>query len=51
LPNSIKKIKIWSRYYDKKLNNLPNQIECLEISSKYTVPIDREYKNLNIIYF
>ena len=51
LPGSIKKIKILNAFYDKKLNNLPNRIECLEISSNYKIPIDREYKNLNIVYF
>ena len=37
--------------YDKKLNNLPKSIETLEISSKYAVPIDVKYKNLNVVYF
>ena len=49
LPNSIKKIKIINEFYNKKLNNLPNQIKTLEISSRYVIPIDREYKNLNIV--
>ena len=50
LPSSIKKITIKNLKYNKKLNNLPNLIETLEISSKYKMPIDREYKNLNVVY-
>jgi len=50
LPNSSKKIKILNQFYDKKLNNLPNQIETLVISPNYKVRIDREYKSLNIVY-
>ena len=50
LPSSIKKIIIKSPYYNKKLNNLPTGIETLEISSRYKVPIDAKYKNLNIVY-
>ena len=51
LPSSIKNILILNKKYNKKLNNLPNQLECLEISSRYEVPINRKYKNLNIVYF
>jgi len=50
LPSSIKKIKILNIYYDKKLNNLPNSIETLELRVHYKIPIDRKYKNLNILY-
>jgi len=50
LPYSIKKLIIKNPKYEKKLNNLPIGIELLEISSNYKVPIDREYKNLNIVY-
>ena len=51
LPSSIKKIKILNEHYNKKLNNLPTKIELLEISYRYKVPIEKEYKNLNIIKF
>ena len=51
LPSSIKKIKIQNPDYNKKLNNLPTGIENLEISSKYKVPIDAKYKNLEIVKF
>jgi len=50
LPISIKKIIIKNEYYNKKLNNLPAGIELLEISKYYKEQIDREYKNLNIVY-
>ena len=51
LPSSIKKIIINNPSYNKKLNNLPNQIETLEISYEYKVQIDAKYKNLSIVYF
>ena len=50
-PSSIKKIKIKNPYYDKKLNNLPNQLEYLEISKEYEHSIDAKYKNLKIVYW
>ena len=50
LSSSIKKIIIRNAGYNKKLNNLPSGIEILEISSQYKIPIDRVYKNLNIVY-
>jgi len=50
LPSSVKKIKIYNRFYDKKLNNLPTGIETLEISKYYKEQIERKYKNLNIVY-
>ena len=50
LPSSIKKIKIRNASYNKKLNNLPSSLETLKLSSKYKVSIDREYKNLLIVY-
>jgi len=50
LPSSIKKIIIKNPDYDKKLNNLPNQIETLEISKYCEKLIVREYKNLNVVY-
>ena len=49
LPSSVKKITIQNTSYDKKLNNLPRGIECLEISDGYNMPIDFKYKNLNIV--
>ena len=51
LPSSIKKIKIFNTKYNKKLNNLPTGLESLEIRNEYKIPIDREYKNLNIVKF
>jgi len=51
LPSSIKKIKIDNWNYSKKLNNLPNLVEYLEITKFYKLPVDAKYKNLKIVYY
>jgi hypothetical protein len=49
LPNQLKKIRLQNVMYDKKLNNLPESVEIIELSSRYYEKISKLPKNLKTI--
>jgi hypothetical protein len=50
LPNSIKIIKFnKNSYYNKELNNLPIQLEILELPVRYNLKIKNIYPNCKIV--